>query len=142
MGKAKKGDKVKVHYTGKLNDGQVFDSSEGRDPLEFVLGSGKVIPGFEKAIEGMEENETRTINVPSAEGYGPRRDEMVIEVSKEQLPPDIKLELGGQLGMSTPDGKEFVVTIVELKEESIKVDGNHPLAGKDLVFDVTLDSIG
>lgn len=143
MTQAKQGDKVKVHYTGKFNDGKVFDSSEGREPLEFVVGSGQVIPGFENGVEGMQVGEEKTVNIPADKAYGAHRDDMVLEVKKEQIPADINLELGMQLGMSgAPKGQEVRVTVVEIKDETVVLDGNHPMAGKDLTFDISLEEIG
>lgn len=138
---AKANDKVKVHYKGTLNDGEVFDSSEGKEPLEFTLGTGQVIPGFDNGIIGMQVEESKTINIPCAEAYGEVREELKQEVSKEQLPPEIKPEVGLQLMSSTPDGQQIPLVVAEVKEEVIIVDANHPLAGKDLTFEVTLVSI-
>lgn len=129
---------VKVHYTGKLNDGTVFDSSEGREPLQFTVGGGQMIPGFEKAVMGMELNETKTVTIPAAEAYGPSSDEMKHEVPKSQLPGEMVPEVGMDLLSKSPDGREMVVKIVEVRAESIVIDANHPLAGKDLVFDITV----
>ena len=142
MGNAKKGDKVKVHYTGKFDDGTVFDSSEGRDPLEFTLGSGQVIPGFENGVVDMELKESKTVNVPADEAYGIHREDMVIEVKKEQIPQDIEVQLGTELGMSgEAPGQELRVTVVGITDDMVKLDGNHPMAGKDLTFDITLEEI-
>ena len=142
MGNAKKGDKVKVHYTGKFDDGTVFDSSEGRDPLEFTLGSGQVIPGFENGVVDMELKESKTVNVPADEAYGIHREDMVIEVKKEQIPQDIDVQLGTELGMSgEAPGQELRVTVVGITDDMVKLDGNHPMAGKDLTFDITLEEI-
>ena len=138
---AKANDTVKVHYKGTLKDGQVFDSSEGKDPLEFTLGSGQVIPGFDKGIQGMEINESKTINIPCAEAYGEVREELIQEVPKAQLPEEINPEVGLQLASRTPDGKQIPLVVTEVKEESIVVDANHPLAGQDLIFEVTLVEI-
>ncbi len=142
MGNAKKGDKVKVHYTGKFDDGTVFDSSEGRDPLEFTLGSGQVIPGFENGVVDMELKESKTVNIPADEAYGIHREDMVIEVKKEQIPQDIDVQLGTELGMSgEAPGQELRVTVVGITDDMVKLDGNHPMAGKDLTFDITLEEI-
>jgi len=142
MGNAKKGDKVKVHYTGKFDDGTVFDSSEGRDPLEFTLGSGQVIPGFENGVVDMELKESKTVNIPADEAYGIHREDMVIEVKKEQIPQDIEVQLGTELGMSgEAPGQELRVTVVGITDDMVKLDGNHPMAGKDLTFDITLEEI-
>lgn len=141
MAQVKKGDKVKVHYHGKLTTGETFDSSEGRDPLEFEVGSGHVIKGFDDGVTGMEPGEKKTINIPFLEAYGPRNQEMVIEVTKDKFPEDMEIELGLPLVMSDGQGHQFQVTIVEIKETSVMLDANHPLAGKDLIFDLELVEI-
>lgn len=141
MTQVKKGDKVKVHYHGKLTSGETFDSSEGRDPLEFEVGSGNVIKGFDDGVTGMEVGEKKTINIPFLEAYGPRNSEMVIEVTKDKFPEDMEIEIGLPLMMSDGDGHQFQVTIVEIKEVEVMLDANHPLAGKDLVFDLELMEI-
>jgi FKBP-type peptidyl-prolyl cis-trans isomerase SlpA len=138
---AKENDKVKVHYKGTLSNGEVFDSSEGRDPLEFTLGAGQIIPGFESGIIGMQVEESKTINIPAAEAYGEPKEELKQEVGKAQLPPEIKPEVGLQLMSKAPDGREIPLVVTEVKDESIIIDSNHPLAGKDLTFEVTLLSI-
>ena len=138
---AKANDKVKVHYKGTLSNGEVFDSSEGREPLEFTLGTGQIIPGFEKGIIGMQVDESKTINIPAAEAYGEPREELKQEVQKAQLPPEIQPEVGLQLISRAPDGREIPLVVTEVKEDSIIVDSNHPLAGKDLTFEITLLSI-
>ena len=139
---AKANDKVKVHYKGTLSDGKVFDSSEGRDPLEFTLGTGQVIPGFDKGIEGMAVEESKTINIPAEDAYGEIRAELIQEVPRTNLPEEINPEVGMQLMSNTPDGQQIPLVVTEVKEESITVDANHPLAGKDLTFEVTLVGIG
>ncbi len=141
MAEAKKGDRVKVHYTGKLQDGSVFDSSREREPLEFELGGGMMIKGFDAAVTGMQVGESKTAEIPADEAYGQHNDEMVIEVPKSQLPPDLKPEVGQQLGMQQPNGQSVPVRVTEVKEESIEIDANHPLAGKDLVFELELVEI-
>ena len=138
---AKENDKVKVHYKGTLSNGEVFDSSEGRDPLEFTLGAGQIIPGFENGIIGMQVEESKTINIPAAEAYGEPKEELKQEVQKAQLPPEIQPEVGLQLMSKAPDGREIPLVVTEVKEDSIVIDSNHPLAGKDLTFEVTLVSI-
>ena len=132
------GNTVKVHYTGKLEDGTVFDSSEGREPLEVKLGTQAVIPGFEKGLLGMEVGEKKTITIPSEDAYGPQRDEMIVEVNKTDFPAEIKPEVGLQLQMQRSDGQNMPVTIVKVEEEKITLDANHPLAGKTLIFDVEM----
>lgn len=138
---AKANDTVKVHYKGTLSNGEVFDSSEGREPLEFTLGTGQVIPGFDNGIEGMNIDESKTLNIPSAEAYGDVRKELIQEVPKSHIPEDIKPEIGLQLMSSTPDGQQIPLVVTEIKDETITVDANHPLAGKDLTFEITLVSI-
>ena len=141
MSQVKKNDTVKVHYTGKLEDGQVFDTSEGREPIEFTLGEGQLIPGFEKGLIDMKVNEKKTITIPKEEAYGEPRPELVQEVEKNQLPEEIKPEVGMGLVSKTPDGREMNLIVAEVKDETIVVDGNHPLAGKDLVFDLEVVEI-
>jgi len=141
-GEARNGDTVEVHYTGKLADGTIFDTSIGGDPIEFTLGKGDMIPGFEKAVLGMKVGEKKTITIPSDEAYGPRLDNMVIEVPRERLPSDLTPEVGMQLVMAAPDGSTIPVTIVEVTDNTtVTLDANHPLAGKDLTFDVELVKI-
>lgn len=141
MSKVKANDTVRVHYTGKLADGRVFDSSQDREPLEFTLGQGQIIPGFEKGVMDMAVAEKKTINIPSSEAYGERREDMMQEVPKEQLPPDIKPEVGMGLVSQTPQGQEMRLTVAEVKDDTIVVDANHPLAGEDLTFEVELVEI-
>lgn len=136
MSQVKENNTVKVNYTGKLVDGQVFDSSEGKEPLEITLGQGLLIPGFEKGLIDMKLNEKKTITIVKDEAYGEVNDALIQEVKKVQLPQDMTPEVGMGLVSKTPDGQEMNLLVVEVKEESIVVDGNHPLAGKDLVFDL------
>jgi peptidylprolyl isomerase len=140
MPSAKSGDTVRVHYTGKLEDGSVFDSSEGRDPLEFTVGSGQVIPGFDEAVAGMSPGEEREVTIPAADAYGDRKDDLVIVVERSQLPPDIDPEPGQQLQLSQ-EGRAFVVTVADVSPENITLDANHPLAGEDLTFELQLVGI-
>lgn len=141
MSKAKDGDTVKVHYTGKLGDGTVFDSSEGRDPLQFTLGENQVIPGFEEAIVGMEAGETKTFEIPADRAYGERRDAMVIKIERDQFPEDMKPEVGQQLRLGQQGGETLIVKVIDVSETTVTIDGNHPLAGEDLTFDVELSEI-
>ncbi len=141
MSQVKENDTVKVHYTGKLSNGQVFDSSQDREPLEVTLGQGMLIPGFEKGIIAMELNEKKTINIPSTEAYGDVQQELLYEVKKEQLPQDMAPEVGMGLASKGEDGKEVQFRIAEVKEDHIIVDANHPLAGHDLTFDLELIEI-
>jgi FKBP-type peptidyl-prolyl cis-trans isomerase 2 len=141
MQQVKQGDKVKVHYHGKLTDGTTFDSSEGREPLEFEVGAGAVIPGFDNGVMGMAVGDKKTVNIPAEEAYGPKVDELVMDFPKERFPEDMQPEIGMQLMMNNGSGQQFPVTIVEVKDESITLDANHQLAGKDLVFDIELVDI-
>ena len=142
MSQAKEGDTVKIHYTGTLDDGSQFDSSAGRDPLEFTLGSGQVIPGFDKAVEGMAVGDTKTVNIPAEDAYGPRHEGMIQEVPRSALPGDVEPQVGMGLQARRPDGAMLDLTITAVGEESITVDGNHPLAGQALNFALELVSIG
>lgn len=141
MSVAKSGHTVKVHYTGKLEDGSVFDSSQGRDPLGFTLGQGQMIPGFEQAVLGMTIGEVREANIPCKEAYGERSDELMVEVPMAQVPSDIKPEVGMQLAINDGD-KSRPVVVADVSEEKIVLDANHPLAGKDLTFEIELVEIG
>ena len=141
MSKVKENDTVKVHYTGTLANGEVFDSSREREPLEFTMGQGMIIPGFEKALMDMAVSDVKTVNIPSAEAYGERREDLVQEVPRNQLPEEIKPEVGMPLMSQTPDGQQIRLTITEVAEETIVVDANHPLAGKDLTFELELVEI-
>jgi peptidylprolyl isomerase len=136
--KAKQGDTVKVHYTGKLDDGTVFDTSVNRDPLQFTIGKGQVIPGFEQAVVGMEVSESKTTKVTASEAYGPRRDEMVLQVDRKQFPADLNPEVGQQLRIPQPNGQPVIVRVTDISEASVTLDANHPLAGQDLTFDIQL----
>ncbi|MDD4733046.1 MAG: peptidylprolyl isomerase [Desulfovibrio sp.] len=141
MAKAKQGDKVKVHYTGTLEDGAQFDSSEGREPLEFVLGEGMVIEGFEKAVTGLEPGESVSVSIPPEEAYGQRNEELIFRVQRSQMPPDLTPEQGMILEVQTEHGPAQL-TVVELEEEVVTLDGNPPLAGKTLNFELSLVEIG
>lgn len=141
MTQAKTGDTVKIHYTGTLDDGTQFDSSEGRDPLQFKLGSGQVIPGFDQAVKGMTVGDSKTVNIDAADAYGPRREQMVQEVPRSALPDDLEPREGMALQAHGQDGRVVNLTVTEVGDESITVDGNHPLAGKNLNFDITLVEI-
>lgn len=138
MDRAEQGNLVKVHYTGRLDDGTVFDSSEGREPLEFVLGGGQVIAGFERAVTGMAVGETRSARVPATEAYGPRREDLVLEVEREQFPEGVELSEGLELQLKQENGQAVPVTVAEVGGESVVLDANHPLAGQDLIFDLQL----
>ncbi len=139
---AKSGDKVRVHYTGKLTSGVVFDSSAGREPLEFTLGSGMVIAGFDSGITGMQVGEKKTVHIPVAEAYGPSDENLVFEFNRSDLPKDIPFEVGMQLNMHADgEGQVVPVTVTSVSEDKISVDANHPLAGQDLVFEIELVSV-
>ncbi len=141
MAQAKSGDTVKVHYKGTLNDGTIFDSSEGRDPLEFKIGEGNLIPGVEEAVIGMAPEEVRTATIPPEKGYGDYQEEMVVAVEKTQFPENIDPTVGQQLELRQPDGQTVVVTVTDVAEDTVKLDANHPLAGKDLTFELQLVEI-
>ena len=142
MSQAKSGDTVRIHYTGTLDDGTQFDSSKGRDPLEFELGSGQVIPGFDKAVDGMSVGEEKTVNIEPDDAYGQHHDQMVQEVPKSALPEGMEPEVGMGLQAQSQDGQPINLLVTEVGEDNITVDGNHPLAGKTLNFDIQLVSIG
>ncbi len=135
------GDTVQVHYTGTLADGSVFDSSEGKSPLEFVVGAGQMIPGFDAAVHDMKVGEVKTVTIPSAEAYGPRQEDQTAVVPRTTLPEGLEPAIGMQLEMSLQDGDSIVVTVIEVTPDSFTVDGNHPMAGKDLTFKIELVSI-
>lgn len=141
MAQAKQGDTVQVHYTGKFQDGEVFDSSANGDPLQFTIGQKQVIPGFENAVVGMEIGEQKTTNVPADQAYGPHREDMVLAVKPNQFPEDITPTVGDQLQVQMQDGTPVVVQVAEVAEDKVLLDANHPLAGKDLVFDIQLMGI-
>lgn len=141
MSQAKSGDTVKIHYTGTLDDGSQFDSSEGRDPLEFELGAGQVIRGFDKAVEGMSEGEEKSVTIEADDAYGQRHDQMVQEVPKSALPDDLEPEVGMPLQARNQDGQSLSLTVTEVGDDTITVDGNHPLAGRDLKFEIQLVEI-
>jgi peptidylprolyl isomerase len=142
MSQAKSGDTVKIHYTGTLDDGSEFDSSSGRDPLEFTVGSGQVIPGFDKAVEGMAVGDQKKVRIEAEDAYGEPSDQMIQEVPKSALPDDLEPKEGMGLQAKGQDGRVINLTVTEVSDETITVDGNHPLAGKPLNFDIELVSIG
>jgi FKBP-type peptidyl-prolyl cis-trans isomerase 2 len=141
MSQIKANDKVKVHYTGKLSNGEIFDSSLQREPLEFQMGQGQLIPGFEKGLIDMSINEKKTIVIPAAEAYGESRQDLIQEVPNDKLPSEIKPEVGMGLVSTTPEGHEIQLVVTEVKSDTIVVDGNHPLAGKELTFEVEVIAI-
>lgn len=141
MAQAKKGDTVHVHYKGTLDDGSVFDSSEGGDPISFTLGGGQVIAGFENAIEGMSIGDKKTSRMEPADAYGDRREELVFTVGKDQMPDGAEIEVGDMLQVGFPDGSSSAVTVAGVEENEVKLDANHPLAGKPLTFELELVGI-
>ena len=141
MSEAKSGDTVKVHYTGTLNDGSEFDSSRQRDPLEFTIDSGQVIAGFNEAVTGMAVGDSKSVSIPASQAYGEHNPEMVQDVPRSAIPPDIDLHQGMILSARNPDGRNLNFKVIEFDEESVKVDGNHPLAGEDLNFELELVEI-
>lgn len=141
MAEAQQGSTVSVHYTGKLKDDTVFDSSHGGDPLSFEVGSGQIIPGFEKGVLGMSPGETKTVEVSADEAYGPYREDQIVEVEREKLPEDIEPQVGQQLQVQQTNGQTAIVTIKEVTPGSVRLDANHPLAGKDLMFEIEMVSV-
>jgi peptidylprolyl isomerase len=141
MSHAKSGDTVKIHYTGTLDDGTQFDSSAGRDPLEFEVGSGQVIAGFDKAVEGMAVGDSKSVRLEPDEAYGPRHDQLVQEVDRSMLPDDLDPKEGMALQSSSPDGQVMQFMVTDVSEQSITVDAKHPLAGQALSFDIELVDI-
>ena len=141
MVQAKPGDTVKIHYTGKLDDGTVFDSSVNREPLEFTLSGGQVIPGFDEAVLGMSPGESKTQKIPMDQAYGPHREEMVLEISRQQIPSELEPEVGQQLQVQQENGQTIPVFVTEVTESNVTLDANHPLAGEDLTFDIQLVEI-
>lgn len=143
MQQAQSGDTVHVHYKGTLTDGTLFDSSEGRDPLQFPLGAGMVIPGFDSGILGMSVGEKKTINIPVEQAYGPAQDDLIVPFNRAELPQDFDFHVGMQLNMHQDGSAQPIpVTVVQVTDEQIVVDANHPLAGQDLIFEVELVKIG
>jgi len=138
---AKEGDTVKVHYKGTLSTGDVFDQSTGGEPLQFRLGDKNIIPGFMNAVMGMKTGDKKQITIPSDEAYGPHLNELVSEISKEHFPEDLTLEIGQKLELKEKEGESIVVTVTKISEEGVTIDANHPLAGKDLIFDIELVAI-
>jgi peptidylprolyl isomerase len=142
MSIAGKGDAVKVHYTGRLLNGTVFDSSEGRSPLGFTLGDGNMIKGFDAAVYGMAVGDQKSVTIPCVEAYGEKREDMLLDIPMNQVPPSIKPEVGMELSLQNQMGQPVPVKVVYVDEEKITLDANHQLAGEDLIFDITLVSIG
>ncbi len=141
MAEAMEGNTVRVHYTGTLDDGTVFDSSVGGDPLEFTIGQGQMIPGFERGVVGMEEGETRTLVIAADQAYGVHRPDGVFELDRSEIPTTIPLEVGMQLQATGPGGRPVTMTVAALSDDKITMDANHPLAGKDLTFEIEVVEI-
>jgi len=142
MAQASAGDMVKVHYTGKLDDGTIFDSSREREPLEFTVGEGQVIPGFEEAVSGMGVGEETTVEISPDNAYGPRQEDAVMQFPLEALPDEIEPEVGMQLQLQSQNGQAFPARVVEVGEDTITLDANHPLAGQTLTFEIELVDVG
>jgi len=138
MTEAKSGDTVKVHYTAKLDDGTVFQTSIGREPLELTIGEERIIPSFEQAIVGMNPGESKSVEVPAEKAFGPYREDLLRTIDRSQFPGDVEPEVGQRLNMSQSDGRTIVVTVADLSESSVTLDANHPLAGEDLSFNIQL----
>lgn len=132
----REGDQVQVHYTGKLQSGEVFDSSQGREPLNLTIGEGKIIPGFEQALLGMQTGEKKSFDLTPDQAFGERRDELVHVIQKEQIPSDVKLEIGMQLALEGQQKEPVPAQVVDISESTVTLDTNHPLAGKDITFEV------
>lgn len=141
MSQVSSGDVVRIHYTGTLPDGTQFDSSSGREPLEFKVGSGQIIPGLDRQIEGMTVGQSQTLTIPANEAYGPRDENGVQTVSRTALPADMEVAVGTNLQAKTQDGSQVALTVIDLTDEEVTVDSNHPLAGQDLIFDVEVVEI-
>jgi peptidylprolyl isomerase len=141
MAHPRSGDTITVHYTGRLADGRVFDSSEGREPLELTIGEGEVIPGFEHALTQMEPGEERTVVIPAEEAYGPHRPELMVSVNRADLPDHIQPRVGQQLQVRADDGHSTIVTVAAVSDTQVTLDANHPLAGEDLTFDLRLVAV-
>ncbi|TWG92747.1 peptidylprolyl isomerase [Mesorhizobium sp. J18] len=141
MTEVKSGDVVRIHYTGKLADGTEFDSSAGREPLEFQVGAGQIISGLERQVEGMTVGERETVTIPADEAYGPRDERQVQIVPREAFPQDLNLAVGSRLQANTQDGRQIALTVTDIRDDQVTVDANHPLAGRDLIFDVEVVEI-
>ncbi|MEZ7929931.1 MAG: FKBP-type peptidyl-prolyl cis-trans isomerase SlpA [Flavobacteriales bacterium] len=141
MIEVKENNTVKVHYTGKLSDGHVFDSSEGKEPLEFTMGKGQIIPGFEKGLMNMKLNEKKTITIPKEGAYGDINESLKQEVNKTELPKDMTPKVGMELVSQSTEGKERNLVVIEVKDDTIVIDGNHPLAGREIIFDLEVVDI-
>jgi len=141
MTQANTGDTVRIHYSGKLTDGTLFDTSDGREPLEFTIGQNTIIPKLEASVIGMVVGDSATVAIDAADAYGPRMEEAVQTVERSMIPDEVDVTVGGQLQATAPDGKQLILTVLEANDETVTLDGNHPLAGQDLVFDIELVEI-
>lgn len=141
MAKVKNGDTVKIHYTGKLENEEVFDSSVDREPLEFTLGEGKIIPGFEEAVIGMSPGESKTVKIPPQKAYGQRRQDLIADIDRSQVPDTVKLEVGKGVHLRQPNGGVIEAKVTDMSETKVTLDANHPLAGKEITFDIQLIEI-
>ena len=141
MRQAREGDKVQVHYQGRLDDGTTFDSSQGRDPIEFTIGEGEVVPGFEQAVTGMTAGEKKTTTIAAEHAYGERMDDLMFSVSRDQVPEGMDVKVGDQLSVGLPNGESVPMQVASVDDDSLTLDANHPLAGKDLTFDLELVKI-
>lgn len=141
MSEARNGDRVKVHYTGKLWDGRILGSTENNQPVEFTIGSGQIVPGIEKGIIGMEVGERKTITIAPEDGFGPRREELVVDVNRSELPENMEPAIGQRVRMRQDDGQNIDLMITDMAEDTITLDANHPLAGRMLLFDLELVAI-
>jgi peptidylprolyl isomerase len=141
MAQAKNGDTVKVHYTGKLDDGTVFDTSANREPLQFTIGEGQLIQDFEQAVVGMNPGDSKTVQIPSDNAYGPHHEEMIMVVERNQFPDDLEPKVDQMLQVRQQDGQTYTVRVTDVSESKVTLDANHPLAGQDLTFDIQLSEI-
>jgi peptidylprolyl isomerase len=142
LAQAEQGDTVRIHYTGRLEDGTVFDTSRDRDPIQFTIGEGRLMPpGFEQAVVGMRPGESNTVRVPMEDAFGPYREEMVVMVDRDRFPGDLKLEVGQTLEITSSRGQRTLATVTNISDATVTLDANHPLAGKDLILDVRLIEI-
>lgn len=141
MRQAREGDKVQVHYEGRLDDGTTFDSSHGREPIEFTIGEGEVVPGFEEAVTGMAAGEKKTTRIAAGNAYGDRMDDLLFSVSRDQVPAGMEVKVGDQLSVGLPNGETVPMQVAAIDDETVTLDANHPLAGKDLTFDLELVEI-
>jgi FKBP-type peptidyl-prolyl cis-trans isomerase 2 len=141
MAGAKRSDTVKVHYTGRLKDGTVFDTSAERGPYEFTIGESKIVPGFAQAVVGMKPGQSKTVEIPAEKAYGPHRKDMIAKIDRSKLPANVNPEIGQRLRIDQADGQKIPATVIKVSTSTVTLDANHPLAGKDLIFDIELVEI-